>query len=466
MSVTHYEARFSELSRHALMILPTDVERVRRFVAGLHSGIMANMDREVEMGASYQLVVEIARKIEGYRLRGRDQMQQDKRARFSGEFRGAPTRGKWSTYSYVSSLFARFLVIPPEPLGTPIYVSTHMGDSVVVGQIYRSCVVTFYVFETRAYLQLLDMIDFEARHMIDKGCLTYLAFVRDTSAESPTIDSVPIVREFTDVFPSNLPGMPPDRNIDFCIDLASGTQPISIPSYRMASKELKGLKEQLEELLMCIDYRQLNKVTIKNKNSLPCIDDLFDQLQGDRVFSKIDLRSGCLNCQQVKYEHQRLRGLFQQMPMWPWIGYPSVLLQKGRLCVPNVDGLREWMWERITMDFVVGLPRTLQKFDAMWVIVDSLTKWAHFIPVVTTYTSERLAQIYIREIVRLHGMPISIISYRGPQFTSHFWRAVQSELGTRVEHSITFHPQTDRQSERIVQILEDMLRACVIDFGG
>ncbi|XP_070002764.1 uncharacterized protein [Nicotiana sylvestris] len=173
------------------------------------------------------------------------------------------------TYSYVSFLFARFLVISPEPLGTPIRVSTPMGDSVVVDQIYRSCVVTFCDFRTRADLLLLDMIDFEiilgmdwlspyhvvldcdaktvtlampglprlewkgstvdisnrvvsflkARHMVEKGCLAYLAYVRDTTVESSTIDSVPVVREFADVFPSDLPGMPPDR-VDFCIDLA------------------------------------------------------------------------------------------------------------------------------------------------------------------------------------------------------------------------------------------------------
>jgi len=135
----------------------------------------------------------------------------------------------------------------------------------------------------------------------------------------------------------------------------------------------------------------------------------------------VEYVSRCLNFQQVKYEHQRPGGLLQQ------------------ITIP------EWKWECITMDFVVGLPRTLQKFDVVWVIVDRLTKSAHFIPVVTTYTSERLAQIYIQEIVRLHGVPVSIVSYRGPQFTSHFWRAVQSELGTRVEHSTTFHLQTDGQ---------------------
>ncbi|XP_070007881.1 uncharacterized protein [Nicotiana sylvestris] len=89
----------------------------------------------------------------------------------------------------------------------------------------------------------------KARDMIEKGCLAYLAYVWDTTAKSLMIDSVPVVREFTDVFPSNLPSMPSDRDIDFCIDLAPGTHPISIPPYRMSSKELKELKEQLEELL-------------------------------------------------------------------------------------------------------------------------------------------------------------------------------------------------------------------------
>ena len=137
----------------------------------------------------------------------------------------------------------------------------------------------------------------------------------------------------------------------------------------------------------------------------------------------------CLNCQQVKYEHQRPCGLLHQMD------------------------IPEWKWEQITMDFVVGLPWTLKKFDAIWVIVDRLTKSAHFIPVCTTYSSERLAGIYIWEIVRLHGVPVSIISDRGTQFTLQFWRAVQRELGTQVELSTAFHPQMDGQSKRTIQIL-------------
>jgi hypothetical protein len=133
------------------------------------------------------------------------------------------------------------------------------------------------------------------------------------------IEDIPVVREFPDVFPEDLPGLPPDREVEFSIDLVPGTAPISKAPYRMAPAELKELKGQLEELLdkgfirpsaspwgapvlfvkkkdgsmrLCIDYRELNRVTIKNKYPLPRIDDLFDQLQGAQVFSKIDLRLG------------------------------------------------------------------------------------------------------------------------------------------------------------------------------
>ena len=118
------------------------------------------------------------------------------------------------------------------------------------------------------------------------------------------------------------------------------------------------------------------------------------------------------------------------------------------------------------MDFVVGLPKTLGKFDSIWVIVDRLTKSALFIPVKVTYSAEKIDKIYISEIVRLHGVPLSIISDRGTQFTSKFWKTLHEELVTRLDLSTAFHPQTDGQSERTIQVLEDMLRACVIEFGG
>ena len=158
-----------------------------------------------------------------------------------------------------------------------------------------------------------------ARRLVASGCLAYLAHIRDVRREGPSVDSVPVVREYADVFPTDLPGLPPERDIDFAIDLEPGTRPISIPPYRMAPAELRELSVQLKDLLekgfirpsvspwgapvlfvkkkdgtlrMCIDYRQLNKVTVKNRYPMPRINDLFDQLQGAVIFSKIDLRSG------------------------------------------------------------------------------------------------------------------------------------------------------------------------------
>ena len=118
------------------------------------------------------------------------------------------------------------------------------------------------------------------------------------------------------------------------------------------------------------------------------------------------------------------------------------------------------------MDFVVGLPLTGRKHDSVWVVVDRLTKSAHFLPVRTDYSLDKLAELYIKEIVRLHGIPVSIISDRDPRFTSIFWGKLQEALGTRLNFSTAFHPQTDEQSKRVIQILEDMLRGCVIDYEG
>ena len=118
------------------------------------------------------------------------------------------------------------------------------------------------------------------------------------------------------------------------------------------------------------------------------------------------------------------------------------------------------------MDFVTHLPRTPQGQDAVWVIVDRLMKSAHFLAVRITFTLERFYRLYIREIVRLHGVPVSIMSDRDPRFTTHFWKSFQKAMGTRLTMSIAFHQQTDGQSERTIQVLEDMLGACVLDHKG
>nr|GEV54213.1 putative reverse transcriptase domain-containing protein [Tanacetum cinerariifolium] len=148
--------------------------------------------------------------------------------------------------------------------------------------------------------------------------------------------------------------------------------------------------------------------------------------------------SKCLTCANVIVEHQKPSGLLQQ---------PEILV---------------WKWERIAMDFIIGLSRTLSGYDSIWVIVDRLTKSAHFLSVKTTDNMEKLTQLYLKEIVCQDRVPISIISDRDRTFTSRFWRSLQGALGTRLDMSIAYHPETDGQSERTIQKLEDIYHASIM----
>ncbi|GKF37847.1 putative reverse transcriptase domain-containing protein, partial [Tanacetum coccineum] len=123
-------------------------------------------------------------------------------------------------------------------------------------------------------------------------------------------------------------------------------------------------------------------------------------------------------------------------------------------------------YEGIAMDFVTKLPRTSSGHDTIWVIVDQFTKSAYFLPMREDYKMERLDRLYLNVIVARHGVPILIISNRDSRFTSRFWQSMQEALRTRLDMSTTYHPQTDSQSERTIQTLEDMLRACILDFEG
>ena len=147
-------------------------------------------------------------------------------------------------------------------------------------------------------------------------------------------------------------------------------------------------------------------------------------------------------CHQVKAGHQKLVGLLQPLEVV------------------------EWKWEHVTMDFVTHLPRTPQRQDAVWVIMDWLTKSTHFLAVRMTITLEEFCRLYIREISRLHGVSVSILSDMDPSIMAHFWKSFQKAMGTQLIMSTTFHPQTDGQLERTIQILEDMLHACVLDLKG
>ncbi|GJY19241.1 putative reverse transcriptase domain-containing protein [Tanacetum coccineum] len=637
--------------------------------------------------------------------------------------------------------------------------------------------------EKKSTLSIISCV--KALKYIEKGCQLFLAQVMvkeiEDKSKEKQLEDVPTVQDFPEVFPEDLPGLPPIRQVEFQIDLVPGVAPVARATYRLAPSEMEELSAQLQELFdkgfirpssspwgapvlfvkkkdgsfrMCIDYRELNKLTVKNRYPFPRIDDLFDQLQGSSVYSKTDLRSGYHQLRvrdedipkmafRTRYGHyefqvmpfgltnapamfmdlmnreehnahlrlilellkkEKLYAKFSKCDFWlsmvQFLGHVidsegihvdpekiesikdwespktpaeihrflglvgAVLMQKekviayascqlkiheknytthnlelgavvfafkmwrhylygtkwlellsdydcelryhprkanvvadalsqksrpkplrvralvmtiglnllarilnaqvearkeenyeiedlcgmiknlepcadGMLCLknrswipcfgdlralimhesyrskysihpgsdkmyqdlkklywwPNMKAeiatyvskcmtcvkvkveyqkpfgllvqpkIPEWKWENITMDFVTKLPKTTSGQDMIWVIVDRLTKSAHFLPAKENDSKEKLTRQYLKEVVSRHGVPVSIISDSDGRFVSQFWQSLQEAFGSQLDMSTAYHPKTDGQRERTIQTLEDMLRACVIDFG-
>ncbi|KAJ9567411.1 hypothetical protein OSB04_003377 [Centaurea solstitialis] len=427
----------------------------------------------------------------------------------------------------------------------------------------------------------------------DADRMAFMAHVVDREVKEKQIQDFPVVREFPEVFPEELPGLPPQRQVGFHIDLVPGAGPTAKSPYRLTPSEMQELSNQLQEMLdkgfirpsssawgapvlyneKVIAYasRQL-KVHEKNYTThdlelgavvfalkiwrhylygTKCtiftdhksLQHILDQkMLNMRQRRWVELLSdydcevkyhpGKANVvadalsrkERVKPTRTRAMGVIVQTSLKSQIleaqrealkadnlkketlhkmekvfeeKTDGVRYFKDRIWIPKVDQLRkmimdeahqsrysihpehqkpsgllqqpeipEWKWERISMDFVTKLPRTKKGHDSIWVIVDRLTKSAHFLPIRETYSIDRLAQLYVDEIVMRHGVPISIISDRDNRFTSRFWQLLQAALGTSVDLNTAYHPQTVGQTERIIQTLEDMLRACMLEFGG
>ncbi|GKA55500.1 putative reverse transcriptase domain-containing protein, partial [Tanacetum coccineum] len=576
--------------------------------------------------------------------------------------------------SFVSSMFTPFIDISPTALNTSYEVELADGKGsfdVIIGMdwlSYHRAVIDCYEKIVHIPLPNDEILKVQGeRPEKDPGSLACI------KADEKKLDDIRVVRDFPEVFPDDLSGLPPVREIEFRIDLIPGASPVVKSPYRLAPSEMLELSNQLKELQekgfirpshspwgapvlfvkkkdgamrMCIDYRELNKLTIKNRYPLPRIDDLFDQLQevlflgnvvnrdgihvdpskGDKQDEAFHILKqklcnapvlalpdgpddfvvycdtskqgfGCVQMQQGKviaYASRQLKKheknyttqdlelgavyIFDQKDLnmrqrrWiellsdykceikyhpgkenvvadalsrkerlkPWesramsiyiqFGLKIKILMPGRSLQGSqspIGGVRklivdeahtsrysihsgadkmyydlrdlywwpgmkrdvaeyiskcltcskikaehqkpsgllqqpkipEWKWEKITMDLVTKLPRSSSGYDAIWVIMDRLTKSAHFLPIREDYKMEKLARIYINEIVARHGVPVSILSDRDGQ-------SFQKALGTKIHTSMTYHPETDGQSERTIQTLEDMLRACVMDFGG
>nr|GEX85270.1 putative reverse transcriptase domain-containing protein [Tanacetum cinerariifolium] len=658
--------------------------------------------------------------------------------------------------SFVSTIFSALIEITPTTLEN--HYDVELADRKIIGvnTIIRSCTLNFMNHPFNIDLMPVPVGSFDV--IIGMDWLTKYHGViicdekivcvpfgrellifqgnRDNQREESRLNIISctkaqeyLSKDFPEVFPEYLSGIPPARPVEFQFDLLPGVVPVAWAPYRLAPSEIRELVEQLQELFdkgfirlsssswgapvlfvkkkdksfrMCIDYRELNKLTVKNRYPLPRIDDLFDQLQGSSVYSKIDLQSGYHQLRvheedipktafRTRYEHYEFQGekeeaafqlIKQKLCSAPILVLPkgsknfivycdashkglgAVLMQNEKViayasqqlkiheknykthdlglgavvfalkisrhylyrtrCIVFTDhnslqhildqkelnmrqrrwlellsdydcdihyhpgkanvvadalsrkeqfrplrvralvitmGLnlpkkileaqtealmsenlstedirgmlrkdllkeklepradvtlclnnRSWVpcigdlrtlimheshkskysihpgsdkmyrdlkklywwpnmkaniatYEKITMDFITKLPKTTNDYDTIWVIVDRLTKSAHFLLIRENDPIEKLMKLYMKEVVTRHGVPVSIISDRDGRFTSLFWQALHKALGTQLDMSTAYHPETDGQSERMIQTLEDMLRACVIDFG-
>ncbi|GJU35097.1 putative reverse transcriptase domain-containing protein [Tanacetum coccineum] len=270
----------------------------------------------------------------------------------------------------------------------------------------------------RQWLELLSDYDCEIRYHPGKANMVVDALSRKERSKSLR------VRALVMTIGSNLP-----------------KQTLSAQSE--ARKEENFINEDLHGMINKLEPRADETLCLNNRSWILCFSDLRALIMHESHKSKYSIHLGSDKM------YQDLKKLY----WWP------NMKAKIATYIP------QWKWENITMDFVTKLPKTATGQDMIWVIEDRITKSDHFLSMREDDMLEKLTRQYLKEVVSRHRVPVSIISDRDGRFTSHFWKSLNKALGTRLDMSTTYHPQTDGQSERTIQTLEDMLRACVLNFG-
>ncbi|GJW02804.1 putative reverse transcriptase domain-containing protein [Tanacetum coccineum] len=396
-----------------------------------------------------------------------------------------------------------------------------------------------------------------------------LVVLSEDKLEEKRLEDVPIVQEFPEVFPEDLPGLPPARQVEFQIDLVPGATPIARAPYRLAPAEMQelstheGIHVDPEKIEATKDWASpktpteirhfLGKAEVLNgeKRQIAGIPKLFEAKlcsapilalpEGSENFvvycdashkglGEYDLelcdssvcpenvetffcygyqvaerRTVVADALSRKERSKPLR--VRALVMTIGLNLPKQILSaqsearkeenfineefaghcsyKSKYSIhpgsdkmyqdlkklywwPNMKAeiatyIPKWKWENITMDFVTKLPRTAAGQDTIWVIVDRLTKSAHFLPMREDDTLEKLTRQYLKEVVSKHGVPVSIISDRDGKFTSHFWKSLHKALGTRLDMSTAYHPETDGQSKRTIQTYHTSIKAALFE---
>ncbi|GJX69336.1 putative reverse transcriptase domain-containing protein [Tanacetum coccineum] len=394
--------------------------------------------------------------------------------------------------SFVSSAFTPFIDIAPTALNTSYEIELADGKVIV-----------------RIPLPNGEILEVQGeRPEKDLGSLACI------KADEKKLDDIRIVRDFPEVFPDDLLGLPHVREVEFRIDLIK-----ALHSCACASQDRSSFGYSVESLRWLI-YEEtfrtryghfeftvmpfgmtnapaifmdlMNRVCkpYLDKFVIVFIDDILiyskseeehevhlktilDLLKTEMLYAKfskcefwlkeVQFLGHVVNRDGIHVDPSKV----ESVKNWKTPESPTEIRSfLGLAGYYRSNQKFEWKWEKLAMDFITKFPKSSSGYDTIWVIIDRLTKSAHFLPIREDYKTKKLAKTYVNEIVARHGVPVSIISDRDGRFTSHLWQALQEALGTRLDMSTAYHPQTDGQSERTIQTLEDMLRACVMDFGG
>ncbi|XP_075478823.1 uncharacterized protein LOC142519676 [Primulina tabacum] len=305
----------------------------------------------------------------------------------------------------------------------------------------------------------------QMQHMLVKGCHGFLASVVDITREgSGNVSDIDIVRDYLDVFADDVPGLPQDREVEFVIDIVPGYYRRFIADFSKIALPLTTLTRKTVKFQWTNECQQAFQV-LKDKLTSALVLALPHGVEDFVVYTCASKKGlGAMLMQRGKRSEIGLVEEAEKKGNSEFgLNNDGLITFQGRICVLVGDAIRrdvlteahtapysvkiehkqpagllqylpipQWKWEHITMDFVVGLPRTQKGYNSIWVIVDRLTKSSHFLPVKTTYSMTQYAETYVQEIVRLHGIPVSIVLDRDTRFTSEFWKRERKMLGTEL----------------------------------
>ncbi|XP_073152895.1 uncharacterized protein [Henckelia pumila] len=436
-----------------------------------------------------------------------------------------------ATHSFISVKFVIKLGIVPKESALGFIVSFPSGEELKSNRVHETTIDykkrtvslkiqngnPFVFYATPKTSLLLVISASNAWKLMNKGCTGFLAsIICERELPRPKLEEVVAVRDFSEVFPDDVAGLPPAKEVEFGIELVPGTKPASKAPYRLAPMKMKELKVQLQEILdkgfirpsvlswgapFFIDFIDDILIYFRNMDEhCQHLTTVLKILKEKRLFAKFSnfRKRNEVDPSKVEAvrnwvapknatEMQSFLGLAGLKFEWSDQCEKSFVELKERLIIAPVlailegtgrfvvytdaskSGLGDFLmqddkvkvehqrpvgllkplpfptrkWEDVSMDFVVGLLVTTQRMNSIWVIVDRLTKLAHFLSVRNKFSMNQYTELYIREIVRLHGVPARIMSDIDPKFTLNFWGSLHQGLGTKLALSIAFHPQTD-----------------------